>query len=129
MPHFQIDYSGNLDARLNMAALCETIRQTAAGLECFPTAGIRVRAVRVDHYKIADGNPDHGFIDLSVRLRAGRSMDVKQEATEVILEALRKFVAQDMAQNPLALSFEMRDIDPALSPKTGSIRDHMEVGL
>ncbi|MDX5411642.1 MAG: 5-carboxymethyl-2-hydroxymuconate Delta-isomerase, partial [Rhodobacterales bacterium] len=24
-----------------------------------------------------------------------------------------------------ALSFEMRDIDPELSPKTGTIRDHL----
>jgi 5-carboxymethyl-2-hydroxymuconate isomerase len=31
-----------------------------------------------------------------------------------------------MARRSLALSLEMRDIDPALSPKAGSIREHMK---
>jgi 5-carboxymethyl-2-hydroxymuconate isomerase len=30
-----------------------------------------------------------------------------------------------MARHSIALSFEMRDIDPDLSPKTGTIRDHL----
>ncbi|MEM1233762.1 MAG: 5-carboxymethyl-2-hydroxymuconate isomerase, partial [Pseudomonadota bacterium] len=42
MPHFQIDYSANLDGALDMAAFCEAIRAAAAGIETFPTPGIRV---------------------------------------------------------------------------------------
>ena len=69
MAHFHIDYSANLEV-IDMAALCEAIRVCAANIETFPTAGIRVRAVRVDHYAIAIAIK-HGFIDLSVRLREG----------------------------------------------------------
>lgn len=126
MPHFQIDYSGNLEEVVDMAGLCEHICATASQIETFPMAGIRVRAVRVDHYAIADGNPKHGFIDISIRLRAGRPDDVKKDATTRIFEAVEAFLAQVMASHPVALSLEMRDIDPALSPKTGTIRDHLE---
>ncbi|CUJ83283.1 5-carboxymethyl-2-hydroxymuconate Delta-isomerase [Shimia thalassica] len=126
MPHFQIDYSGNLEEVVDMAGLCEHIRATASQIETFPMAGIRVRAVRVDHYAIADGNPKHGFIDISIRLRAGRADDVKKDATTRIFEAAKAFLAPVMASHPVALSLEMRDIDPALSPKTGTIRDHLE---
>ncbi len=56
MPHFKIDYSANLETHVDMAGLCQHIRATAAGIETFPMAGIRVRAVRADHYAIADGN-------------------------------------------------------------------------
>lgn len=126
MPHFQIDYSANLEDTVDMAALCEAIRAEAGSIEAFPLAGIRVRATRVTHYAIADGNPSHGFIDISVRLREGRPMDVKQDAIARIFEAARACLADTMATQSIALSAEMRDIDAALSPKTGTIRDHLE---
>ncbi|WGW03519.1 5-carboxymethyl-2-hydroxymuconate isomerase [Tropicibacter oceani] len=126
MPHFQIDYSGNLETVVDMAAFCETIRACAARIETFPLAGIRVRAVRVDHCALADGNPAHGFIDISIRLRAGRPRDVKAEATQRIFDAAQGFLADAMQTHSIALSLEMRDIDPDLSPKTGTIRDHMK---
>ena len=126
MPHFHIEYSANLEEVIDIAALCEHLRGTAAGIETFPMAGIRVRAIRVDHFAMADGNPVHGFIDLSVRLRAGREQAVKEDAIARVFAALKDFVAPAMAQRSIALSAEMRDIDPALSPKYGNIRDHLE---
>ncbi|AXI46584.1 5-carboxymethyl-2-hydroxymuconate isomerase [Sulfitobacter sp. SK012] len=126
MPHFQIDYSGNLEAIVDLSGLCERIRATAADLETFPMPGIRVRAVRVDHYAIADGDPKHGFIDISIRLRAGRAADVKADATAKIFEAAKDYLAPIMQTHSIALSLEMRDIDPGLSLKTGTIRDHLE---
>jgi len=126
MPHFHIEYSANLEQAVDMGALCEAIRATAAGIDTFPTAGIRVRATRVDHVAMADGDPKHGFIDLSIRLRQGRPTRVKQDAIARVFEALEKFMAPVMETRSVALSAEMRDIDALLSPKTGNIRDHME---
>ena len=125
MPHFHVEYSGNLEDWIDMGGLCECIRAAAAGIDTFPMAGIRVRATRVDHYAIADGNPAHGFVDISIRLRAGRPDDVKQDATQRIFDAARAYLAPAFDQYSIALSLEMRDIDPSLSPKTGSIRDHL----
>ena len=126
MPHLQIDYSANLDEVVDMEALCETIRASAAKIETFPVAGIRVRAVRVDHYAIADGNPKHGFIDISVRMREGRPMDVKQDAIQRIFDAAKEYLMPAMSSHSIALSAELRDINAELSPKYGTIRDHMK---
>ncbi len=126
MPHFHVEYSGNLDDWVDISGLCECIRKTAAGIETFPTPGIRVRAMRADHYAIADGNPAHGFVDISIRLRAGRSDAAKKDATQRIFEGARSFLEPALRQHSIALSVEMRDIDPDLSPKTGTIRDHLE---
>lgn len=126
MPHFQIEYSANLEAELDIGGLCEAIRRSASKIATFPTAGIRVRATRVDHYAIADGAEHHAFIDISIRLRGGRPDDVKQDATQRIFETAQDYVQTLMDQRSLALSLEMRDIDPELSPKAGSIRDHMK---
>lgn len=126
MPHFHIEYSGNLEKLVDVGGLCEHIRATATKIDAFPAAGVRVRATRVDHYAIADGNPKHGFVDISIRLRRGRAPDVKKAATADIFEAARAYLADAMKIHPIALSLEMRDIDPDLSPKTGTIRDHLE---
>ncbi|MGR3503482.1 5-carboxymethyl-2-hydroxymuconate Delta-isomerase [Pseudaestuariivita sp.] len=126
MPHFHIEYSANLEEVFDMGALCEAIRAEAARIDTFPMPGIRVRATRVDHYAIADGDPKHGFIDLSIRLRAGRPHAVKEVAVEQIFDALKAFVAPVMKSRSIALSAEMRDIDPDLAPKHGTIRDHLK---
>jgi len=125
MPHFHVEYSGNLEDRIDMGGLCECIRATAAGIDTFPMPGIRVRATRVDHYAIADGNSEHGFIDISIRLRAGRSDDVKRDAVKRIFDATKSCLAPAFEKYSIALSLEMRDIDPELSPKTGTIRRHL----
>ena len=126
MPHFHIDFSANLERVVDIAQLCEAIRTKAAEIEAFPTAGIRVRAVRVDYCAMADGNPKHGFVDLSVRLREGRSDAVKQDAIARIFATLKDFMAPVMETRSIALSAEIRDIDANLSPKFGNVRDHME---
>ena len=126
MAHFHIEYSGNLDGVVDIGGLCEAVRAEAAALAAFPTPGIRVRAIRVDHYAIADGDPKHGFIDISIRLRGGRTPEVKAAATQRIFDCAQAYLAPVMAERSLALSLEMRDIDPELSPKTGTIRDHLE---
>ena len=126
MPHIQIDYSPNIEDVIDIGALCEVIRQTAAGIEAFPVAGLRVRAIRVDYVAMADGNPEHGFIDLSIRLREGRPHAVKKDAVKRVFAALKEFMASAMESHSIALSAEIRDINAALSPKFGNVRNHME---
>ena len=93
-----------------MAGLCETLREAAARIEIFPLAGIRVRATKVDHYAIADGNEKHGFIDLTICLREGRSSAVKQKAVEEIFDIMRAFMEPVLTHAPVALLAEIRDI-------------------
>lgn len=126
MPHLTLDYSPNLEAEIDVAALCEVLRVAMIETGVFPLAGVRVRAFAATHVAIADGNPAHGYIDMSIRLRAGRAPEAKTAATAHVFEAAKTFLAPIMARRPLALSLEMRDIDPELSPKAGSIRDFLE---
>ena len=126
MPHFSIEYSANMEAHVDIAALCETLRIAGIETGLFPEAGIRVRAIRCETYAIADGNPQNGFIDISVRLRAGRPLDARKAATAHIFAAAEQFLQPVIDQHPVALSFEMRDIDPELSPKVNSIRKFLK---
>lgn len=125
MAHLMVDYSANVEDWVDMAGLCNDLRLAAIETGALPMPGIRVRAMRADHVSIADGDADHGYIDISVRLRGGRDLATRKAATALIFEAARSFLQPVLEVRSLALSLEMRDIDPELAPKTGSIRDHL----
>ncbi len=125
MPHISLEYSPNLESALDMHSLCVALKDAAAATGVFPPAGIRVRATACTHSVIADGDPRHGFIDIHVRLRAGRTAQAKTAATDAIFAAAQHFTAAHMAAHPFMLSLEMRDIDADLSRKTSSIRDYL----
>ncbi len=128
MPHIQIDYSANLETRLDVAGLCRVLRDAAVATGVLPLAGLRVRAMKADHVVIADGNPDHAYLDIIVRLRGGRTDAAKAEATSAIFAVAEAYCAGVMATSSFMLSMEMRDIDPALSPKASSIRAYLPGG-
>ncbi len=125
MPHLIVEYSANLEQAVDIAGLCEVLRAAAAAHATFPMAGVRVRAYAAQHYAVADGDPKHGFIDIGVRLRAGRSDAVKRDATDVLFAAVTKYLAPVMAKRSIAVSLELRDISADFAPKTGTIRKHL----
>ncbi len=125
MPHVHIDYSANLEERLDIHGLCVAIRDAAAATGVLPLAGTRVRATACTHVVIADGNPDHAFLDISLRLRGGRSMADKERVTAEVFAAAEAYCSGVMESSSFMLSFETRDIDPALSPKASSVRRYL----
>ncbi len=126
MPHLTIDYSANMEEVCDIAGLCDHLRRTAAGLDVFPETGVRVRAHRADHVSIGDGDPVHGYVDISVRLREGRAQVDKENAVSVLFGAAREYLYDVINSRPVMLSMEMRDIDAQLSPKVNTVREWIE---
>ena len=121
MPHFSIEYSSNLEKKVDIKNFCNILRLAGIETGVFPIKGIRVRAITCYHYSIADNNPENGFIDISVRLREGRDLDTRKKATQHIFDTAQNFLNPILEKTPFALSMEMRNIDPELSPKINSI--------
>src|SRR5260370_13089663 len=107
MPHFTIEYSANVDARLDMGKVVEVVRKAAVETGIFPLGGIRVRAVKCEHYAIADGRPDLGFLDMVLRLGEGRDLATRKKAGEHIFKVLSGYLDPVFAQGKFALSFDM----------------------
>ena len=128
MPHVTIEYSANVANWTSIEGLCDRLRREALATGVFPMAGIRVRAVRCEEYSIANGSPEFGFVDILVRLGAGRSAEVRQEAVGRLFRAAENYLEVVLQEWPLALSIEMREIDPEMSLKTGSVRKFLNEG-
>jgi len=126
MPHFSIEYSANLDARVDMAEVCEVVRKAASETGIFPVGGIRVRAIRCEHYAIADGKTDYGFLAMLLRLGEGRDLAARQKAGEHVFNALSTHLDPIFASSKFALSFDMQINDAATSWKRNNIHDALK---
>jgi len=127
MPHFTIEYSANLDDRLDIGAACEVVRKAAVETGIFPLGGIRVRAVKCEHYAIADARQDYGFLDMVLRIGEGRDLPTRKTAGEHVFQALSRHLDPVFASSKFALSFDMQINDKDTSWKRNNIHDALKV--
>ncbi|MCP1837581.1 5-carboxymethyl-2-hydroxymuconate isomerase [Bradyrhizobium sp. USDA 4524] len=127
MPHFTLEYSANLDDLVDMSATVELVRKAAVETGIFPLGGIRVRAVRCEHYAIADGRKNYGFLDMVLRLGEGRDLATRKKAGEYIFKALSAHLDPVFANSKFALSFDMQINDKETSWKRNNIHDALKV--
>ena len=126
MPHITLEYSGNLDARLDIGELCRVALKAAASTGVLEMPAIRVRAIRCDRWAVADEHPDNAFVDASLRMGRGRSEAAKAATGKAIYDAMRAYCAPLYETNFFALSLELREIDPELSWKENGIKPRLK---
>ena len=126
MPHFTIEYSANLDARVDMAKVVAVVHKAAVETGIFPLGGIRVRAIRCEHFAIADGSAQCGFLDMVLRLGEGRDLATRQKAGEHIFKALSSYLDPVFAGSKFALSFDMQINDKETSWKRNNIHEALK---
>lgn len=125
MPHQIIEYSANLEAELDIDTLVRVLHETAAGIEALPIGGLRTRAVGRQHYRIADGHPDNAFINVVLRLAPGRPFEVRKAAGEKLFKVLCEHLEPIYASSPIAISYEIQEIDAELRWKKNNLRDYL----
>ncbi len=126
MPHLDVKYSTNLETRIDTDALCRHLADHMRNEPMFPIGGIRVRLLPVAQYQIADGHPENGFLDATLRIGAGRTPEAKQEAGQRLFDTLTAFLHEQFQSPHLAVSLEIQEIDPQLSWKKNSIHPRLK---
>ena len=125
MPHQIIEYSANLESRMDIQALVDGLHENAIGMEGLPLGGLRTRAQRRDAYQVADRHPDNAFVHLILKLGHGRPLEKRKEFGEAIFAALCELLEPVSSTSPLAISFEIQEIHPQLNWKKNNLRDYM----
>ncbi len=126
MPHQIIEYSSNLNSVLDIATLVDALHSAAAAQEELPLAGLRTRAYVSERFLIADRHPDNAFVAVYLRVGEGRDRATLQRIGSTLSEVLVKQVQTMAPDLPIALSYELQEIDAGLRWNTNSIRDHMQ---
>jgi 5-carboxymethyl-2-hydroxymuconate isomerase len=126
MPHQIIEYSANLESRMDIESLVTRLHEAALGIPGLPLGGLRTRAQRRDVYAIADRHPDNAFIHVILKLGAGRPLDRRREFGEALFAALCAILEPVSSTSALAISFEIQEIHPELTWKKNNLRDYIE---
>jgi 5-carboxymethyl-2-hydroxymuconate isomerase len=125
MPHFSIEYSANLDGRVDMQKLCDTVLESVLATGLFEIGAVRVRAFRAEAFAVADRLLENAFVDMSFRIGKGRSDDDKKRVGDAIFAAVTQRLSALFATPHFALSLEIREIDPVLSWKKNAIHPRL----
>ena len=125
MPHITIEYSANVADKCDIQALVDVVHERARQTEVAPLAGIRTRAVAREFYRIADGNPDHGFVSLHAQIGPGRSPEVKKDLVAQLLDAMNEVLAPVQDSSPLAISAKLTEIDAEFRTNQNNVGDYL----
>lgn len=114
MPHLVILYTSNLEGRTNLDALCRSLADAMLAVrdeehkQVFPTGGTRVLAYPAAHYAVADGrDDDYAFMYLNLRMAAGRSDAVKQQAGDALLDVVKKHYAPIFEKSLIGITLQI----------------------
>lgn len=125
MPHLIIEYSANVEREIALDELLDKLHACALETGVFPLGGLRVRAHKTEHYRIADKSPDNGFVHVSALIGHGRPLDVQQRAGEQLFAVLSAHLAPLFARSPLALSLNIQEFHPVLNFKKNNLHEYV----
>lgn len=126
MPHQIIEYSSNLDKELDIPGLVEALHLCAASLEPLPLAGLRTRAYPTSEFAIADRHPDNAFVAVYLRIAQGRTEAARQTVGKALFECLCEYTAKLFAVKPIALSYEVQEIDLTTRWNQNNLKQHLQ---
>lgn len=125
MPHLIIEYSSNIESRIDLERLMERLHSAALETGVFPLGGLRVRAHAARHYRIADGHADNGFVHVTALIGHGRPLDVRQRAGQQLFAVLTDHLDALYRQSPLAISFNIQEFHPELNFKKNNLHEYV----
>jgi 5-carboxymethyl-2-hydroxymuconate isomerase len=126
MPHLTIEYSANLDGRVDMHSLCRTLLSAAVATGIFDLAALRVRALPCDAYAIADEDERNSFVDVQLRIAQGRDAETKKRLGDAVFAALSTALAAELAEPHCALSLEIREMEREQTWRTNAILERLK---
>ncbi|MBB6451294.1 5-carboxymethyl-2-hydroxymuconate isomerase [Geomicrobium halophilum] len=110
MPHLILEYTDNLDARISIQDVLRHLNETLRAKEdVFPTGGIRVRAIKLENYVIADGKEDDAFVHATLKIGPGRTSEQKEGVGNALFEVLKNDFASIYESSYLALSLNIEE--------------------
>jgi 5-carboxymethyl-2-hydroxymuconate isomerase len=125
VPHLIVEYSANLGEILDLDSLLDRMHATAVESGMFPLGGIRIRAYKSEHYRIADCAPDNAFVHITAIVGAGRSLDRREQVSKTLFEAVCAELEPIASASPLAISFTMREFDSVLNLKKNNLHEYV----
>jgi len=117
MANAMVEWTDNLEADgFKIRPLLELIAAAMRNADgVFPTAGIRVRGIRLTDYVIADDSGQDAFINITVKMAPGRSAEFKRGFFTALFDRITTHLAALFQCRYWALSLYIDAVDAANS--------------
>jgi 5-carboxymethyl-2-hydroxymuconate isomerase len=126
MPHIIVEYSANLETDVPPQALVHAIHATIRDCGTFNLGAIRTRAERRDVFEIADGDPTHGFISVTVLMAPGRDAETKKHVSALLMDVLERETKTVFDTRGLALTVYIQELDDASVSRKNNLHERMK---
>lgn len=87
MPHIVVEYSCNLQPKLDISALLVDLRQIVVASDLFTPSAVKSRAVAYDDYTL-DASDAH-FMHVTVSILEGRAQEAREKLADSVFEVLK----------------------------------------
>ena len=122
MPHIIVEYTDNLGPEADMAGLLKKLAaKMCASDGVFPIGAVRVRAIRLSEYVIADGEDNYAFVNITAKIGAGRPAEFKKRFFGELFDLIKAHFEKIFAERYLALSLYVEEADETGSYKHNNI--------
>jgi 5-carboxymethyl-2-hydroxymuconate isomerase len=126
MPHVITEFSANLEGVVDIPALVQELHETAIASGLFEVGGIRSRAKKRDIFRVADGDPQNGFIFVMARIAPGRPAEKRKALGEALLATASKRLEPVFASRGLTLSVEIEELNGEYTFRRNNIHDRLK---
>ncbi|TQV89436.1 5-carboxymethyl-2-hydroxymuconate Delta-isomerase [Aliikangiella coralliicola] len=104
MPHCIIEFATELEERINITTLIDSVHQGALLSELFEEKDIKTRAIAIDYFRT--GIEKQPFIHVTVKILSGRSAEQRAALSNSIAHELRK-----LKISQISLTIEICEIE------------------
>ncbi|MFC5047037.1 5-carboxymethyl-2-hydroxymuconate Delta-isomerase [Aquimarina hainanensis] len=120
MPHITLEYSDNVS--LDFKLFFEELKNKLVETGYVSAMGIKCRAVPSTVHFIIDGNPSYKMVNLLLRLREGRSLEVRKKLSQIGISLLEKYFQKEITNKEIILSTEVKELITGLDITKNAIR-------
>ncbi|MFC4557885.1 5-carboxymethyl-2-hydroxymuconate Delta-isomerase [Virgibacillus kekensis] len=108
MPHFYIEYTDNIKTQADIRTLLQRVNDVFLSHDhIIPVGGLRIRAIELKDYIIADGSEDDAFVHATLKLGKGRSEEDKKVLCDDLFNEIEGHFSELFNNSYLALSMEL----------------------
>ncbi|HLR41004.1 MAG TPA: 5-carboxymethyl-2-hydroxymuconate Delta-isomerase [Virgibacillus sp.] len=108
MPHLYIEYTQNIKSEADIPKLLQKLNQALLFYrDMIPVGGIRIRAIELTDYLVADGTKDDAFVHVTLKLGKGRTEEDKKMMCDHLFKTIEEHFASLYEKRYLALSMEL----------------------
>jgi 5-carboxymethyl-2-hydroxymuconate isomerase len=121
VPHFTLEVTDNIDLpQAGYSDLFAELHRVLVDTVGVDVGNCKSRAIRLDTYRVGEGDPKNGFVHLEVKIFDGRPVELRREVGERCLAVLDKRFSQARQELNVQITVSVEEMERETYRKTAT---------